>query len=98
MTDKELESFVADHFGDTHTLSVPRTKFFEVGGYPPGYRVCEDVFFLIKLCTISKRIGVVCAPLAVYLIHEDSSTRLDRLQAQVDNVQTLIAIKKASKQ
>ncbi len=28
----EVESFVADHFGDTHTLSVPRSTFLELGG------------------------------------------------------------------
>src|SRR4029077_19115317 len=43
---EEIEAYVADHFGDTHTLSVPRAAFVELGGYPVGFRVCEDVHFL----------------------------------------------------
>lgn len=92
MATEELEPFVADHFGDTHTLSVPRTTFLELGGYPVGYRVCEDVFFLVRLCARSSRAGVICRPLAAYLIHDASATRRNPLQAQVDNVRTLEAI------
>lgn len=97
MTADELEPFVADHFGDTHTLSVPRQTFLDLGGYPTGYRVCEDVYFLTKLCAISRRVGVVCAPMAAYVIHDASATRKDPLQAQLDNVRTLIDMDKAAK-
>lgn len=96
MTAEEFEPFVADHFGDTHTLSVPREKFLALGGYPPGYRVCEDVFFLTRLCATSKRAGVVCHPLAAYVIHDDSATRQDPLKAQIENVRTLTAMKQES--
>jgi hypothetical protein len=89
MTAGEFESFVADHFGDTHTLSVRRGRFLELGGYPTGYRVCEDVFFLVKLCSVSQRVGVICEPMAAYVIHPTSATRRDPLQAQLDNVHTL---------
>ena len=92
MTADELEPFVTDHFGDTHTLSVPRKTFLALGGYPSGYRVCEDVFFLVRLCAQSTRIGVTCTPLAAYLIHDASATRRDPLQAQIDNVRTLRAM------
>ncbi|MER2553333.1 MAG: glycosyltransferase family 2 protein [Thauera sp.] len=88
----DFESFVADHFGDTHTLSIPTATFRGLGGYPTGYRVCEDVFFLVRLCARSRRAGVVCRPLAAYLIHDASATRRDPLQAQFDNVRTLIAM------
>jgi len=88
----DFEPFVADHFGDTHTLSVPLGSFRQIGGYPTGYRVCEDVFFLVRLCARSRRAGVVCHPLAAYLIHDASATRLDPLQAQFDNVHTLLAM------
>jgi glycosyltransferase involved in cell wall biosynthesis len=93
----DFEAFVADHFGDTHTLSVPRKTFLELGGYPVGYRVCEDVFFLVKLCAVSRRVGVVCRPLAAYLIHEGSATRRDPLRAQSDNVRTLVAMRAAAR-
>jgi len=97
MTDSEIETFVADHFGDTHTLSVPLRLFLELGGYPIGYRVCEDVFFLVKLCASSRRIGIHCLPMAAYVIHDASATRRDPLLAQFDNVSTLNALSRASR-
>jgi GT2 family glycosyltransferase len=94
MAAAEFEAFVADHFGDTHTLSVPRETFLRLGGYPTGFRVCEDVHFLTRLCAVSRRVGVVCQPLGVYLIHTASATRADPLQAQYYNVQTLLDLKR----
>jgi GT2 family glycosyltransferase len=85
----EIAAFVADHFGDTHTLSVPRRLFVEVGGYPIGYRVCEDVHFLTRLVAKSRRIGVICESLGVYVIHDGSATRRDPVAAQQENVRTL---------
>lgn len=96
LTADALEPFVADHFGDTHTLSVPRSTFLALGGYPTGYRVCEDVFFLVRLCARSTRIGVICHPVAAYLIHDASATRCNPLQAQIDNVRTLHAMAAAA--
>jgi len=92
----QMESFVADHFGDTHTLSVPRSTFKGLGGYPAGFRVCEDVHFLVRLCANSRRAGVICRPMGVYLIHESSATRASPVQAQEFNVQTLLDLKKLS--
>ncbi len=89
MAPEEFESFVAEHFGDTHTLSVPRETFIALGGYPLGFKVCEDVHFLTRLVARSRRVGVICEPLAVYLIHGDSATRRDQVQAQRENVRTL---------
>ena len=85
----EITAFVADHFGDTHTLSVPRARFMALGGYPAGYKVCEDVHFLTRLVATSHRIGVVCQPLGVYVIHGGSATRRDPVAAQRENVRTL---------
>jgi hypothetical protein len=98
MEASEFEDFVADHFGDTHTLSVPRKTFLELGGYPLGYRVCEDVHLLVRLCARSCRVGVICDPLGVYVIHDRSATRADRLRAQDHNVQTLLDLKRLSRQ
>jgi glycosyltransferase involved in cell wall biosynthesis len=86
----DIEAFVADHFGDTHTLSVPRSTFVAVGGYPVGFKVCEDVHLLVRLVATSRRIGVVCASLGVYVIHDNSATRRDPVAAQRENVRTLI--------
>jgi len=88
-TPAEIAAFVTDHFGDTHTLSVPRARFIELGGYPTGYKVCEDVHFLTRLVAKSRRIGVVCQSLGVYVIHGGSATRRDPVAAQRENVRTL---------
>lgn len=88
-TPAEIAAFVADHFGDTHTLSVPRARFIELGGYPAGFRVCEDVHFLTRLMAASRRVGVVCRSLGVYVIHSTSATRRDPVAAQRENVRTL---------
>lgn len=85
----EIHAYVADHFGDTHTLSVPRAVFIKLGGYPLGYKVCEDVHFLVRLVSGSRRIGVICAPLGVYLIHGGSATRRNHIGALQENVRTL---------
>lgn len=85
----EIAAFVADHFGDTHTLSVPRASFMELGGYPTGFKVCEDVHFLTRLVAASHRIGVICQNLGVYVIHSGSATRRDPVAAQRENVRTL---------
>lgn len=92
MQGHEFEAFVADHFGDTHTLSVPRTTFLALGGYPLGFKVCEDVHLLTRLVARSHRAGVICEPMAVYLIHSASATRADPVRAQFENVRTLIAL------
>ena len=91
---EEFRAYVADHFGDTHTLSVPRATFIELGGYPPGFKVCEDVHFLIRLAARSSRVGVLCTPLGVYCIHGDSATRRDPVAAQRENVRTLVDLER----
>lgn len=89
---EEMEPFVENHFGDTHTLSVPRQTFTRLGGYPLGRPVCEDVSFLIRLCSVSSRIGVVCQPMGVYVIHGKSATRADPLRAQGLTVEALLPL------
>lgn len=89
MNADEMEAFVENHFGDTHTLSVPKRTFTRLGGYPLGRAVCEDVNFLIRLCAVSKRVGVICEPMGVYLIRPDSATRMDTLRSQRLTVEAL---------
>ena len=93
MQESEFESFVADHFGDTHTLSVGRDLLLKAGGYPLGFKVCEDVHLLTRIVALSKRAGVVCQPLGVYVIHSSSATRRDPVTAQRENVRTLLDLK-----
>ena len=89
----EIAPFIENHFGDTHTLTVPRQTFLALGGYPPGRAVCEDVNFLIRLCARSRRVGVICEPMGVYLIHPKSATRTDPLRAQRLTVEALLPLK-----
>ena len=93
MQDTEFEAFVADHFGDTHTLSVSRGLFLRAGRYPRGFRVCEDVHLLIRIVALSRKAGVICLPLGVYTVHGASATRRDPVMAQRENVRTLLDLK-----
>ena len=93
MNADEMEAFVENHFGDTHTLSVPKRTFMCLDGYPLGRAVCEDVNFLIRLCATSKRVGVICEPMGVYLIRPDSATRTDPLRSQRLTVEALRPLK-----
>ena len=95
MESADFEAFIEDHFGDTHTLTLPRETFLRLGGYPLGRAVCEDVNFLIRLCAISKRVGVICEPMAVYLIHPQSATRSDPLRSQRLTVEALLPLSDA---
>ena len=90
----EMAPFIENHFGDTHTLTVPRRTFLALGGYPHGRAVCEDVNFLIRLCARSRRVGAICEPMGVYLIHPDSATRTDPLRAQRLTVEALLPLKR----
>lgn len=89
-----IGKFIEHHFGDTHTLSLPRKTFLSLGGYPVGIAVCEDVNFLIRLCAESVKVGVVCQPMAAYVIHENSATRVDPVKAQRQTIDALLPLRK----
>lgn len=86
---REIGEYIAEQFSDTRTLSVPRQTFLALGGFPTDLRICEDVVFLLRLCARSRRVGVTCAPGAVYLVHEQGLIRSDRLRAQTETVRAL---------
>jgi glycosyltransferase involved in cell wall biosynthesis len=92
-TGAEFRAFVAEHFGDTHTLTLPRSTFLEIGGYPPGRTVCEDVSLLIRLLARSKRVGVITRPMAAYYVYPSSATRRDPLWAQHETVEALTLLR-----
>lgn len=94
---EEMALFVENHFGDTHTLTVRRQTFADLGGYPLGRAVCEDVNFLIRLCAVSRRVGVVCTPMGAYSIHPRSATRADPMRAQRLTVEALLPLADALK-
>lgn len=94
MEDDELGGFVEQQFGDTRTLSVPRRTFFEIGGFPVDFQICEDVHLLIRLCAVSRRVGVICEPIAAYLIHDRGLIRSDKLRAQNQTVEALLSLRR----
>lgn len=89
----DFGDFIAAHFGDTHTLTLRRETFMQLGGYDTRYQVCEDVHFLVRLCAISHCAGVVCEPLAAYVIHQGSATRRDPVRAQQQTVAAMSALR-----
>lgn len=94
MEGNEIGDFIEQHFGDTHTLSLPRKTFLELGGYPVGFEVCEDVHLLIRLCARTRRVGVICQPMAAYTIHSNGATRYNPLRAQKQTVEALLSLRK----
>ncbi len=86
MEAKDFGDFIEDHFGDIHTLTLPRQTFVALGGFREGLAVCEDVHFLIRLCLVSRRAAVITEPVAAYVIHTNSATRRDPLRAQRQTV------------
>ncbi|WP_022948496.1 glycosyltransferase [Methylohalobius crimeensis] len=93
MEASDFGDFIEDHFGDTHTLTLPKETFMDLGGYPDGFAVCEDVHLLIRLCTRSCMAGVVKTPVAAYVIHPHSATRSQPLRAQRQTVAAWCSLK-----
>ena len=86
MEEEDFGGLIADHFGDTHTLTMRRELFQHLGGYSTRYRVCEDVHLLVRLCAASRSAAVVCRPMAAYFVRSGSATRGDRVGAQQQTV------------
>ena len=84
-----IGDLVEQHIGDTPTLSLRKQTFLDLGGYPIQFAVSEDVHLLIRLAARSKRIGVVCDPMAVYCVYPDSATRSDKIRAQDQTIAAL---------
>jgi len=89
---REIGAYIAQQFSDTRTLTLPRKTFQGLGGFPTGFRICEDVVFLLRLCARSRRVGVTCAPSAVYLVHDGGLIRSDRYRAQTETIRALRSV------
>lgn len=94
MEEEDFGGLVANHFGDTHTLTMRRDVFQRLGGYSTRYRVCEDVHLLIRLCAASRSAAVVCRPMAAYFVRSGSATRGDRVGAQQQTVAALTEVRR----
>ncbi|NCQ47202.1 MAG: glycosyltransferase family 2 protein [Shewanella frigidimarina] len=84
-----FKELIEDGYGEIRTLSVPRKTFIKLNGFREGMRIGEDLHFLIRLCTISKKAGVVTDILASYYIYNDSTLRKDVLLSQIEFLRAL---------
>lgn len=84
-----LGRYIAEQFSDTRMLTLPRSTFAMLGGFPLELKICEDVVFLLRLCANSRRAGVSCESGAVYWVHDAGLIRSDRLRAQTETVRAL---------
>lgn len=89
---KEIGSFISDQFSDTRCLTLPKTIFLALGGFPLELRICEDVVFMLRLCASSQRAGIACQSLAVYTVHDAGLIRSDRMRAQTETVRALLTL------
>jgi glycosyltransferase involved in cell wall biosynthesis len=89
MGPEDFEEFIADGFGEIRALSMPRATFHELGGFPLGMKIGEDLFLLVRLCARSKKAGAVNLPLAIYYIFPNSALRANVLKAQLGFVDSL---------
>lgn len=89
MGPEDFEEFIADGFGEIRALSLPTATFHELGGFPPGMKIGEDLFLVVRLCARSVRAGAVNLPLAIYYIFPNSALRANILQAQLGFVDSL---------
>lgn len=87
---EDIGRFIVEQFSDTRMLTLPRSTFLALGGFPSEFRICEDVVFLLRLCGRSHRAGVTCESGAVYLVHDHGLIRSDRLRAQTESVRALL--------
>lgn len=89
MGPQDFEQFIADGFGEIRALSLPTATFHELGGFPVGMEVGEDLFLVARLCMRSRRAGTVNLPLAIYYIFPNSALRANVLKAQLRFVDSL---------
>ena len=85
----DIGRFIANQFSDTRSLTLPRTTFLELGGFPLDQRIGEDLMFMLRLCAQSQCIGVACQSLSVYAVHDAGLIRSDLLHAQQETIRAL---------
>lgn len=80
---------LAEGFAEIRTLSLPRSTFQRLNGFPLGKKIGEDLHLVVRLCAVSQRAGVVAQTLADYYIYPVSAIRRDVVAAQRAFVATL---------
>jgi glycosyltransferase involved in cell wall biosynthesis len=89
---EDFEACIADGFAEIRTLSIPRTRFLNLGGFPLDHKIGEDLYFFVRMYAASRKGGVTNRPLAVYYIYPGSALRKDPVAAQRAYVATIEAL------
>jgi hypothetical protein len=92
---EEIARFVQEYFGHTLTFSIPRALFAELGGFPLGLPVAEDLHLFVRACARARRVGVVTQPMGAYVVHHQGAVRRDPERAQREAVRALVDLRRA---
>jgi glycosyltransferase involved in cell wall biosynthesis len=82
--ENNFEDLICGGFMEIRTISVPRVTFLDLGGFPVGHKVGEDLHFFVRLIANSSKVGVVPKILAIYHIYPTSALRRNPVQAAED--------------
>lgn len=88
----DFGDLIANSFYEIRTLSIRRSRFLHLGGFPPDRRIGEDLHFFIRLCLESKKAGITRKSLAAYYIHEASALRKDLMGSRKKFLDTLTSL------
>lgn len=80
----DFEDLLGDGFMEIRTISMPRKTFMEIGGFPTGHKVGEDLHLFARLLARSRKGGLVPRTLAIYHIYPTSALRKNPVQAAED--------------
>lgn len=94
LSKQDFRELISDGFGEVRTLSLKRTKFLELNGFPIQHRIGEDLHFFIRLYASSKKAGVSPNVLAIYYIYGDSALRKNPVRSMELFVETLTSLEK----
>ncbi len=83
----DVPMFVRHSFGATITMMLKRTLFERIGGFCNWLTVAEDVHLALRAVAASNKFGAVCEPVATYYLHEGSTVRRNKEQAQRETIQ-----------
>lgn len=89
----DFEYMIKDGFAEIRTVSLPRKKFFEIGGFLPHHKIGEDLHFFIRLFANSAKVGIVPSVLSIYYIYPQSVLRKDPLNAMKLFVSTVESLR-----
>ena len=93
LDEPEIAPLIPSYFGHTSTFSLPKKTFHNLGGYSTQFSIGEDLHLLIRLCAISKKLGVISKPMSYYCVHEEGLMRSAGIQAQEKAVETMLSLK-----